>query len=98
MVELSFGKENFIACEGINISERGILCKTDRDVEIHSKLFLLFDVPIDGDNYEIKCDGVVLHCSKIDNGYEVGISFVDIYPEDQTRLRLFIDQLDAKMD
>ncbi len=95
MIQLGFGKENYIAAEGINISEGGMLCRIGSDVDVYSKLFLLFDIPLDEGRHEIKCEGLITYSMKAEDGFDVGISFTDLSEEDKDKLRAFFQELNA---
>ncbi|MBT4287116.1 MAG: PilZ domain-containing protein [Deltaproteobacteria bacterium] len=96
MIEISFGKEEFMACEGLNLSETGMLCKMNTEVEFHSRFYLLFEVPIESEMMEITCEAQMVHYKKVEEGWEVGISFHDIKPSIQMILKKYIQSLEIK--
>ena len=93
MIQMSYGKENFISCEAVNISEGGILCKTNGEIDSNSTFFLMFEIPLKAGNYEIQCDSMVARSVKVDDGWEVGLAFVDMLPDDKSKLGEFINGL-----
>lgn len=97
MIQMSIGKEKFISCEGINISKSGMLVKTNFEIPISARFFLLFEVPLEKGNYEIRCEGLAAHVKKMEEGYEIGISFSDLFEDDERILEMYIAEL-AKND
>ncbi len=93
MIQMSIGKEKFISCEGINISKSGMLCKTNAKVNPGARFYLLFEVPLSTGKYEIKCEGLAAHIKKEGDSYEIGISFSDLWEEDEKILETYINQL-----
>jgi len=93
MIKLSYGREENIVSESINISETGILCKTKAEIEMHSTFFLLFELPLKAGNRLIKCEGVVIRSAKTKEGWEIGISFADMFPDDKEVLSKYLEEL-----
>jgi len=93
MIQLSIGKEKFIACEGINISKSGMLCKTNAEVHSSARFYLMFEVPLKTGKYEIKCEGLAAHVNPVEDGFEVGVSFCDLWEEDAKILEMYIAEL-----
>ncbi len=94
MIQLFYGKENIISSEAVDIGKFGMKCKVSEEMVHHSRFFMMFDIPIKNEQYQIKCEGVLVHSTKVDDGYEIGVSFADILPEDQEKLEEFIQDLD----
>lgn len=95
MIQMSIGnKEHFIACEGINISKSGMLVKASRDVDTSARFYLLFEVNLPAGAYEIRCEGLVAHSRKVDDSYEIGISFSDLFEDDVKILEMFMESLE----
>jgi hypothetical protein len=83
IVELNFGKEEFVEASGLNISEMGIMCQTSRALDECERLFLMFSLDCPDCSNTIKCEGIVVHCNKIDRYFIIGIEFSDLKPEDR---------------
>jgi len=96
MIEISFGKEEFMACEGINLSESGMLCKMKTEVEFYARFYLLFEVPIESEMKEVTCEAQVAHCKKVKDGWEVGVAFHDIKSRTQMILKKYIQSLEKQ--
>ncbi len=93
MIQMSIGKEKFISCEGINISKSGMLIKTNFEIPTSARFYLLFEVPLSKGNYEIRCEGIAAHVKKVDDGFEIGISYSDLFEEDEKILEMYIAEL-----
>ena len=93
MIQMSIGKEKFVSCEGINISKSGMLVKTNFEIPISARFYLLFEVPLEKGNYEIRCEGIAAHVKEVDGGFEIGISFSDLFEEDEKILEMYIAEL-----
>lgn len=94
MIQMSIGKENYIACEGINISKAGMLVKTSVEIDSAARFYLLFEVPLPNGKYEIQCEGLAAHVHKVADGYEVGVSFSDLSEDDEKILDQYIRSLE----
>ena len=94
MIELSYGREQYVEAAGVDLSEKGVLCLTSEPVEPGARVFLMFQVPADEDSRTIKCEGVVVRCNQKGNQYTTAVSFSDLSAEDEkvieeySRLRL----------
>lgn len=93
LVEVSFGRENFLQAEGMNISENGILCRTADAPDPGAHVFLMIEVRgeaprrADGSPHIIEIEGFVARAEGSDGEYEVGIEFADI-PDAETKRAL----------
>ncbi len=95
MIKLSYGREENIVSESINISETGILCKTETEIEMHSTFFLLFELPLKTGSHLIKCEGIVIRSVKTEEGWEIGVSFADMFQEDKEVLNKYLVELNT---
>ena len=59
-------------------------------------IHLLFEVPIESEMMEITCEAQMVHYKKVEEGWEVGISFHDIKPSIQMILKKYIQSLEIK--
>ena len=96
MIQMTVGKEEYVACEGINISKTGMLCRIDRKIDHAAQFYLLFEVPLQSGNYEISCEGMVAHSHKTDDGYEIGVHFTDLFEDDERILETYLAELAQK--
>ena len=94
MIQMSIGEERYVSCEGVNISKSGMLVKTDSEIDSAARFYLLFEVPTEQGSHEIRCEGLAAHVHKTDEGFEVGVSFTDLFEDDQRVLEQFIDSLE----
>jgi PilZ domain-containing protein len=93
MIQMSIGKEKFVSCEGINISKTGMLVKANYEIPSSARFYLLFEVPLEKGNYEIRCEGIAAHVKEAEDGFEIGISFSDLFEEDGKILEMYIAEL-----
>ena len=96
MIKLSLGKETFVGALGVNISDLGLLCRTDSEVELHGRVFVVVTLKGKGGDIEISCEGIVMHCTtttKPKSAYEVGVQFTSMKDEDRQNLHEFFDRL-----
>jgi hypothetical protein len=92
MIRLSYGKEEYLQGEGLNLSEGGLLCRTEHPVEPYSKVFLMMALPETGGTKQINCEGIVVRSEKGASGYENGIAFSELKSEDRRALERYLDQ------
>jgi hypothetical protein len=93
MIQISIGREHYVACEGINISKSGMLVRTSTEVDGSARFYLLFEVPLESGNYEIRCEGLAAHVHKVGEYWEVGISFLDLFEDDEKILEKYLESL-----
>jgi len=77
IIELSTSDGNTVKVEGINISESGMLCQSES--EIPQGTFVLFHMSLPGGKPDmlLKCEGIVLKCTKASGKFNVVIDFTD---------------------
>jgi hypothetical protein len=90
MIEMSFGREESLRCQGVDLSEGGMACRTDASLESGTRVYLLLSLAPGGDEEPVSCEGVVTRCTATDWGFEVGISFVGLHPTIQGRLQSYL--------
>ena len=78
LVELDFEKETFIRADGANLSEGGVLCRTEEPCELHSTVFMMMTLSLKGNDRIIKCEGIVVRSEKKGKEWEVGISITSM--------------------
>ena len=86
MIELSYGREQFIQAKGVNLSEKGILCRTSEIVEAYSRVFLMFHLPTATEAREIKCEGIIIRSSKSGDEFVTAISFAELNESDRSAI------------
>ena len=92
MIRLSYGKEEYLQGEGINLSEGGLLCRTDHPIEPYSKVFLMMTIPESEGMKAVNCEGIVVRSEKGASGYENGIAFSELKSEDRRALELYLNR------
>ena len=92
MIELRYGREQMIPADGIDLSSKGLLCASDVPVEPHSRIFLMFHLPLPDKAHEIQCEGIVVRSVPEDDQYEVAIQFIDVGGAEQSAIDAFVDQ------
>jgi hypothetical protein len=88
MIELSYGREQFVRSRGVNLSATGLLCRTDEPLAAGVTLELMLslkEVPA----VTIRCEGVVVRSVKSGGGYETGIAFTEMGAESREALETF---------
>ena len=93
MIKLSLGKETFVGAMGVNISDLGLLCRTDAEVELHGSVFLIVTLKGKSESIEITCEGIIMHCAKKKSVYEVGIQFTAMKEEDRDKMHVFFEEM-----
>lgn len=96
LIQMTIGKEKYVACEGINISRSGMLVKINQKIDASARFYILFEVPLKSGTYEIRCEGMVAHTQEVEDGYEAGVTFTDLFEEDQKVLDRYILELEEK--
>lgn len=90
LIKLSFGKETFIQSEGIDISEKGLSCKTAEYLEPYTELYLLFSIPLENEMKEISGEGVVIWSEDKKDNYKIGIEFTYLNEDDFESLKTYL--------
>lgn len=91
MINIMYGKENYVPVSGANVSEGGILCECDEYIEPHSKLYIMFELPGKNGSYKITCDGLTVRSDLVKGKYITGIQFTDLNKDARTHLKKFVD-------
>jgi len=90
MIELSYGREESLRCQGVDLSEVGVLCKTELALAPGAKVFLLLSLGPGEDDEPVSCEGVVIRSTPTDWGFESGVAFADLSPAFKVRLKGFL--------
>lgn len=80
-IEISLGREDFFNARGINVSEGGMLFETDFELALQARIYLFFQVTLDGEARDVEAEGIVRHLHKSGALYQVGVEFYDLLPE-----------------
>jgi hypothetical protein len=91
MIEMSFGREQSVRCRGVDLSEVGVLCRTDVPLEPGTRVYLLLSVG-PGEDDVIRCEGAVARGRATDGGFEAGIAFGDLDAASRKKLRTYLSQ------
>jgi hypothetical protein len=90
MIELSYGREESLRCQGVDLSEIGVLCRTERALEPGARVFLLMSLGPGEDDEPVSTEGVVVRSTPSDWGFESGVAFTGMAPELRTRLKEYL--------
>ena len=91
MVQVNLGREEFIAAEGVNISESGMLCETDEPVDPGTRVFLMIGVPdAPPEKVVTIAEAMVVRSEEIEGGYLQGVKFDYLHQDQLERLREFL--------
>lgn len=77
VLDLSTSDGQAITAQGINISEGGILCRTETGIPQGTLVKFQLLVPGSKTNMTVPCEGFVLRCTEKDGKFDVVIDFTD---------------------
>lgn len=86
LIELDYGKEQFVRASGINISSSGLLCQTEPAIELYTRVFLSLKLPSKNGEEIINCEGIVVRSDQDGSTFTTGISFTSFQPEEAEKL------------
>jgi hypothetical protein len=90
IIELSIGKERILQARGVNVSEGGILFQAASELELYSRLFVMFTIP-EGDRSEsLTVEGFVVRSDKSGAMYDTAMEFADINEKNNILLKSYI--------
>ena len=92
LVELDFARETFVHASAANLSEGGILCVTDEECELYTKVFIMMTLSLKSGERIIKCEGVVVRSEKKGKKWETGIQITDLDAASGKIFRTFIGE------
>lgn len=95
MLEISLGREHAVRCRGVDLSEVGVLCHTDVELETGTRVFVMLqlgEAGAGGDETTVSCEGVVARTGAMGKGYEAGISFSDLDAASRRKLSAFLSR------
>jgi c-di-GMP-binding flagellar brake protein YcgR len=96
MLEISFAREVFFQAEGLNISEGGMMCRTDYPVEPLTKVYLIVSIPGKTGEHLLKTEGTVIHTRKEAGEYVFGVTFNDLGEQDIQALQAYLQSLERR--
>jgi len=76
-------REKNISAESVNISEGGILCRSDEPVEPLTSVFLMLSIPGETGDYLMKIEGMVMHSAQREGSWLFGVAFNQLSQEDR---------------
>jgi hypothetical protein len=92
MLEISIGREHVVRCRGVDLSEVGVLCQTDVELEVGNRVFVMLSLGSDTGDATVSCEGVVVRTGSTDAGFEAGIGFTDLDEASRRKLTAFLSR------
>lgn len=77
-IMISLGKGPEIAAKGINISEGGLLCLAEREIDVGMLVSFTLTISSAKNPMDVTCDGVVLKCEKSGEKFSMVIDFTSV--------------------
>lgn len=91
LIDVGFGREDFVYAEGRDISATGIGCETTHPVDPSTHMYMMFQVGPQHDRTTIQCEGVVTRCTSVDHDkYDIGIEFTEMQDRDRVTLIAYL--------
>lgn len=87
---LKFARERYIDCEGLDISESGMLIETTTPIEVYDRLFMMFTI---NDDRIINIEAIVVRVNKKGKKFQAGVEIAEIKPEDKRALKKYLASL-----
>lgn len=88
LIDTSNNREEFISSEGLNISQTGILCEMEKEVELHSRIYILLQYPGSDESFEV--EAIVVRIEKNKKHYLVAMKFAYEDPELHEHVKKFV--------
>ncbi len=79
-------------CLGVDLSEVGVLCHTDVELEVGTRVFVMLSLGSDTGDTTVSCEGVVVRTGVTDVGFEAGIGFSDLDAASRRKLSAYLAQ------
>lgn len=95
LIEMSLMHEHYVQAETVNVSEGGLLCRSNSPVEPLTTVYLMLSIPTEGGDYMLKTEGAVMHLRKEGEAYTFGIAFSALNDKDRETLRGYTASRDA---
>jgi c-di-GMP-binding flagellar brake protein YcgR len=92
-IKLSLGREEYIEVEGLDLGLGGIRCRSRQALEPLTRLYLMIRLAAAADARLLRTEASVVHVHKVDGGYEYGVQFDPLTPEDHAALAAYLEGL-----
>ncbi len=76
-LELSTSEGAVLQVQGINVSESGLLCRSDEDVPIGTFVLFKLLIPSGKSAMLIPCEGIILRSVEKDGKFDIVVDFTD---------------------
>jgi len=76
-VALTISDGTVINSSGVNISEGGILCRTEKEIAPGTVVTFQLTIPVGKRNVTVGCEGVILRCVAGGGKFDIGIELRD---------------------
>lgn len=96
MVDIAFPRETFFHADGVNLSEGGMLCRTNYDIEPLSQIFCMVNVESDEGPLMLKTRGTVIHTRREGDEVFFGVSFDELDESEKSALRSYLERLEGE--
>jgi hypothetical protein len=84
--KLEFMHEEFVPVEGKNLSATGLLCNSDKKIDVGTRVFMMLTVNKEREERHISAEGVINRSKKFQHGFESAIQFTVLSPDDKSFL------------
>jgi len=93
LLDMTLMRERDIGAAAIELSEGGVLCRSDAPVDLLSPVFLMLKVPTLGSDYILKTEGVVMHIRREGESWVFGIAFGTLTETDHQVLHAYLESV-----
>ncbi len=90
LLDVTLMREQDVSASAIELSEGGVLCRSDSPVELLSRMYLMLRIPTSGPEYMLKTEGVVMHQRRDGDSWVFGIAFGDLTKADHEALTSYL--------
>jgi len=89
-IQISYGKENFIEAEAINISQNGLLCNSSVPIDNLDRIYMLIDLSFENDVKTIECEGILMYAKSVSGKNQFGVQFIEMDAENSYTLKQYL--------
>lgn len=93
LLDVTLMRERDIPAAAMELSEGGVLCKSDSPVDLLSSVYLMLRIPTSGPDYMLKTEGVVMHQRREGDSWVFGIAFGRLSEADRNALRSYLTEV-----
>jgi hypothetical protein len=95
LIQVSYEGDMFIRAVGVDLSEHGLLCRTDPKLEVPFPVYLILklELPDQEEPSYIKTDGKVVHSETREDGNYAGIKFDELSDGQAAMLKRYLEHL-----